>query len=243
MPNGKRQGSDWEKPSGMKGEDKEISEGDTRLILKNFLDWLQDHDLAHSFVDEVDAHEYPEYKKVVKKPMNLARKRKRLGNGVYDSWRGGVTLFMEDVDWMRHNCIMFNGDRAAISRSAVLLCQRAESAQLTLMVDILRRPGWEGAHRTPAFARKRSGGSVAAGASRSGAAKGGGGVARPASASARANPLCRHGRSEEMNRRRRRHPWLPLDADVGVNVDADDLLDVQPTAPVRMTGGAVTSDF
>lgn len=30
---------------------------------------------------------------------------------MYDSRRAGLNLFMEDVDWMRHNCILFNGVR------------------------------------------------------------------------------------------------------------------------------------
>lgn len=48
----------------MEGEEWEISEGETRLLLDKFLTWLQDHDLAHFFVDEVDPKEYPEYRKV-----------------------------------------------------------------------------------------------------------------------------------------------------------------------------------
>lgn len=48
----------------MEGEEWEISEGETRLLLDKFLTWLKDHDLAHFFVDEVDPKEYPEYRKV-----------------------------------------------------------------------------------------------------------------------------------------------------------------------------------
>lgn len=45
----------------------------------------------------------------VKKPMNFTRMRERLRAGEYDSRRAGLNSFMEDVDWMRHNCIKFNG--------------------------------------------------------------------------------------------------------------------------------------
>ena len=48
----------------MEGEEREISEGETRLLLDKFLTWLQDYDLAHFFVGEVDPAEYPDYHKV-----------------------------------------------------------------------------------------------------------------------------------------------------------------------------------
>lgn len=48
----------------MEGEGREISEGDTRRLLEKFLHWLQKHELAHFFADEVDPAEYPEYREV-----------------------------------------------------------------------------------------------------------------------------------------------------------------------------------
>ncbi|CAN0370033.1 unnamed protein product [Hapterophycus canaliculatus] len=84
----------------MGGEECEIPEGETRSLLDKFLCWLKDHELAHFFVDDT-----------VKHPMNLTRMRKRLEAGDYDSRRAGLNLFMEDVDWIRHNCILFNGVR------------------------------------------------------------------------------------------------------------------------------------
>lgn len=48
---------------------------------------------------------------MVKNPMNLSRMRKRLEQGVYESRRAGLNKFMEDVDWIRHNCVKFNGVR------------------------------------------------------------------------------------------------------------------------------------
>lgn len=51
-------------PPWMASEAGEISEGDTRLLLDKFLSWLQDHELAHFFVDEVDPKEYPDYQLV-----------------------------------------------------------------------------------------------------------------------------------------------------------------------------------
>lgn len=55
-------------PPWLAGEEREISEGETAALLKKFLDWLQDHDLAHFFVHEVDPQEYPSYK-LVRKPQ------------------------------------------------------------------------------------------------------------------------------------------------------------------------------
>ncbi|CAN0284079.1 unnamed protein product, partial [Ectocarpus fasciculatus] len=88
----------WVEPPWMEGEGREISEGDTRRLLDKFLHWLQKHELAHFFADET-----------VKRPMNFTRMRERLGAGEYESRRAGLNSFMEDVDWMRHNCIKFNG--------------------------------------------------------------------------------------------------------------------------------------
>lgn len=48
---------------------------------------------------------------MVKNPMNFTRMRKRLEKGEYGSRRAGPNLFMEDIDWIRHNCILFNGVR------------------------------------------------------------------------------------------------------------------------------------
>lgn len=42
----------------------EVSDGEMRSLLLRFLDWLENHDLAHFFVDEVDPEEYPEYREV-----------------------------------------------------------------------------------------------------------------------------------------------------------------------------------
>jgi len=48
----------------METEEREISEGETRLALEKLLTWLQDHDLSHFFVGEVDPDEYPDYRQV-----------------------------------------------------------------------------------------------------------------------------------------------------------------------------------
>ncbi|CAM9807991.1 unnamed protein product [Ectocarpus sp. 4 AP-2014] len=156
----------WVEPPWMEGEGREISEGDTRRLLDKLLHWLQNHELAHFFVDEVDPAEYPDYRETVKKPMNFTRMRERLRAGEYDSRRAGLNSFMEDVDWVRHNCIKFNGERAAISRCAVLLGRRAEKyydTHVAPMVNILRRPGSGGAHRPPAFVSRRRGGNGSSG--------------------------------------------------------------------------------
>ncbi|CAM9467473.1 unnamed protein product, partial [Ectocarpus sp. 8 AP-2014] len=156
----------WVDPPWMEGEGREISEGDTTRLLDKFLHWLQNHELAHFFVDEVDPAEYPDYRETVKKPMNFTRMRERLRAGEYDSRRAGLNSFMEDVDWVRHNCIKFNGERAAISRCAVLLARRAEKyydTHVAPMVNILRRPGSGGAHRPPAFVSRRRGGNGSSG--------------------------------------------------------------------------------
>ncbi|CAM9318600.1 unnamed protein product, partial [Ectocarpus sp. 13 AM-2016] len=76
----------WVEPPWMEGEGLEISEGDARRLLEKFLHWLQNHELAHFFVDET-----------VKKPMNFTRMRERLRAGEYDSRRAGLNSFMEDV--------------------------------------------------------------------------------------------------------------------------------------------------
>ncbi|CAM9329700.1 unnamed protein product, partial [Ectocarpus sp. 12 AP-2014] len=156
----------WVEPPWMEGEGLEISEGDARRLLDKFLHWLQNHELAHFFVDEVDPAEYPDYRETVKKPMNFTRMRERLRAGEYDSRRAGLNSFMEDVDWVRHNCIKFNGERAAISRCAVLLARRAEKyydTHVAPMVNILRRPGSGGAHRPPVFVSRRRGGNGSSG--------------------------------------------------------------------------------
>lgn len=41
--------------------------------------------------------------------MNFRRMRSRLMAGEYDDRRGGIMRLMEDVDWIRHNCTVFNG--------------------------------------------------------------------------------------------------------------------------------------
>lgn len=60
--------------------------------------------------------------------------------------------------------------------TVLCVCVICSRTHVIPMVNILRRPGAEGAHRAPAFTRKRSGGAVPAGtgtASRSGSAEGG----------------------------------------------------------------------
>lgn len=50
--------------SGGETRREEISDVEMRDLLTRFLDWLENHDLAHFFVEDVDPIEYPEYREV-----------------------------------------------------------------------------------------------------------------------------------------------------------------------------------
>lgn len=42
----------------------QLTSGDLEILLERLIDWLQDHDLAHFFVEDVDPEEYPDYSQV-----------------------------------------------------------------------------------------------------------------------------------------------------------------------------------
>lgn len=57
------------------------------------------------------------HQQVVKHPMNLDRMRARLAVGEYDDRRAGLLRVEEDLDWIVHNCGLFNGVSAKLVAS------------------------------------------------------------------------------------------------------------------------------
>lgn len=67
--------------SGLHGGGRKRQPKDDESICKHLLDMLKEHDDAWPFLEPVEKKRFPEYYKVIKKPMDLQTMRERLIDG------------------------------------------------------------------------------------------------------------------------------------------------------------------
>ena len=73
--------------------------------LKSILDDLMNTKFVWPYLKEVDAEKYPEYRNVVKDPIDLNIIRARLESGVYYTTK---RIFRDEIKLMCENCKLFN---------------------------------------------------------------------------------------------------------------------------------------
>ncbi|RWS29696.1 bromodomain adjacent to zinc finger domain protein 2B-like isoform X6 [Leptotrombidium deliense] len=95
---------DSKKDKKSKEKDKELSVCDT------LLSEMEKHDDAWPFLFPVNTKQFPTYKKIIKKPMDLTTIRNKLENGSYKS----KSEFMNDCKLIFDNCETFNEDESPV---------------------------------------------------------------------------------------------------------------------------------
>lgn len=100
-------------------------------VLNDMLQALISYDFGYMFESPVDAKSVPNYKKIVKKPMDLGTISTRLLKGSYKKLVGDVledvaVAVLKDVELVWHNCFLYNADGSAVHRMATVQSKRAD---------------------------------------------------------------------------------------------------------------------
>ena len=94
---------------------------------------LLDYDFGYTFEKPVDTSLFPEYKDIVKHPMDIGTIRDKLENGDFAKLLNGkflmddlVTKVLTDIELIWRNCIMFNVIGSSVARMALVLRRRVK---------------------------------------------------------------------------------------------------------------------
>lgn len=92
--------------------------------MKEHLEKLMNHPLAIAFLEPVDpeAEGLPNYKKVIKRPMDLGTIKKKLHDDKYKT----VDEFVEDINLVWQNAIKFNGKKSLLKSCAEKLQKKCD---------------------------------------------------------------------------------------------------------------------
>lgn len=97
-------------------------------MLQNLMDYKE---FGEIFSTPVDTSEFPGYKDIVKRPMDLSTISSKLINGDYTELLDGnfsmddlIVIILTDIELIWRNCIKFNVIRSTVSRMAAVLRRR-----------------------------------------------------------------------------------------------------------------------
>lgn len=116
-------------------------------MILQMLDHLIEYDFGYIFQEPVDCEANPEYKKIVKNPMDLGTIKEKLIAGTYaahyvpkSSWDDVVLAVLKDVELVWHNCFTFNYEGSSIYRMAEVHARRSRSIRKRSFEGLLSLP-------------------------------------------------------------------------------------------------------